>query len=125
MKVEFIGERSIKLLEDVTYKEIVTPEGFEFDGASIPRYLWTFVGSPYVGHYRRASCLHDWMYMTRLYDRKKCDRLFNDIMKEDGVSDLKRYIMYYSVRLFGDSHYCKLDKDTVNKLRELGNLSPI
>ena len=35
------------------------PEGFIFDGATIPRPLWTVFGDPYIGDYRRAAVIHD------------------------------------------------------------------
>jgi hypothetical protein len=35
------------------------PAKWSIDGASIPRALWTLVGSPYTGNYRLASIVHD------------------------------------------------------------------
>src|SRR5437764_14441178 len=37
----------------------LTQKDYVVDGASIPRAFWTLVGSPYTGHYRRASIIHD------------------------------------------------------------------
>src|SRR5262249_6815699 len=56
--------RRMELLEDFVY---VDPSGVRWnaprtskiDGASIPAPLWTFVGSPFTGCYRRASVVHD------------------------------------------------------------------
>jgi hypothetical protein len=36
------------------------PAGAIVDGASIPQAVWTFVGGPLEGKYRKASVLHDW-----------------------------------------------------------------
>ncbi|MGE0628876.1 MAG: DUF1353 domain-containing protein [Hyphomicrobiaceae bacterium] len=36
------------------------PKGAKVDGASIPRVLWSAIGSPYLGKYRRASVVHDY-----------------------------------------------------------------
>ena len=33
--------------------------GFVFDGATIPRALWTPFGDPFIGDYRRAAVIHD------------------------------------------------------------------
>jgi hypothetical protein len=35
------------------------PKGTIVNGASIPRLLWTVVGSPFTGKYRKASVIHD------------------------------------------------------------------
>ena len=39
---------------DPRHKEWRTPADYVVDGASIPRALWTVLGSPYTGDYRRA-----------------------------------------------------------------------
>src|SRR5262245_52311580 len=58
------GDRRMRLLadfwfDDVDGKRWLTPTAYVVDGASIPRALWTLVGSPYTGCYRRASIVHD------------------------------------------------------------------
>jgi hypothetical protein len=56
--------RRMKLLAPFSFvdpdgKEWITPVNYNVDGASIPRAVWTLVGSPYTGDYRRASVVHD------------------------------------------------------------------
>lgn len=41
---------------------ITVPNGFISDGASIPKFLWSIVGSPWSGKYTQAAVLHDWLY---------------------------------------------------------------
>ena len=57
-------DRCMILLErfwfrDPENKEWDAPKGMTTDGASIPRALWTLIGSPYTGNYRRAALVHD------------------------------------------------------------------
>jgi hypothetical protein len=58
------NDRNMQVVDDFTFTDRHdhvwrTPAGCIVDGASIPRALWTLVGSPYTGHYRRASVVHD------------------------------------------------------------------
>ena len=57
-------DRRMKILHDFSFTDPRSrvweaPAGSVVDGASIPRALWTVVGSPYTGDYRRASIVHD------------------------------------------------------------------
>ena len=56
--------RDITLLEDFGYRDRrntlwVAPSSYVSNGASIPRALWTAVGSPLEGKYRNAAIIHD------------------------------------------------------------------
>jgi hypothetical protein len=57
-------DRRMILHEDFTFVEApdtewTAPAGFVFDGATIPRALWTVFGDPFIGDYRRAAVIHD------------------------------------------------------------------
>jgi hypothetical protein len=57
-------DRRMKLLQDFWYddpqgRRWLAAAGSVVDGASIPAPLWSTVGSPYTGDYRRASIVHD------------------------------------------------------------------
>ena len=59
-----ISDRKMQMLADFSFIDPagvvwLTPKGYVVDGASIPRALWTLLGSPYTGDYRRASIVHD------------------------------------------------------------------
>lgn len=76
--------------------------GDVINGASIPRFAWSLIGSPYVGKYRRATALHDSGYIHRdPRGRKAVDKMMLSASKTDGVWLLKRRAMYRTVRLFG------------------------
>lgn len=58
------ADRNMKLLADFSYTDPnnrvwLAPKGSKINGASIPRPLWSTVGSPYTDDYRRASIVHD------------------------------------------------------------------
>ena len=98
--------RSMRILEPVTYTD---PDGVEWyasagdvvDGASIPRFLWRLVGSPFVGLYRVASVFHDVACHDRDRPHEQVHRMFHTCMLESGVSDGKARMMYHAVRDFG------------------------
>jgi hypothetical protein len=99
--------------------------GFEYDGASVPRVLWTLTGIERDGLQRAGALVHDVMYRHegRLpagmqevwseghqewepmpevrWSRVEADALFCRMLREAGVSRLKRRMMYRGVRLFG------------------------
>jgi Protein of unknown function (DUF1353) len=72
------------------------------DGASIPRALWTLVGSPYTGDYRRASIVHDVACVEAGTDRTKrraADRMFYWACRAGGCSVAESYLLYLGVRI--------------------------
>lgn len=79
----------------------VAPAGDEIDGASIPRFLWTLAGGPFVGDYRRASVLHDVACQRRTAPSKDVHRMFYEAMRCDEVPDEIALKFYTAVRLFG------------------------
>ena len=84
--------------------DIVVPKGFDFNGASIPRFFWRIIGHPYMPDFQRGALLHDFIYRSPGHidiKRKLADRLFMEILREDGVSKIKSLTMYNAVRTFG------------------------
>lgn len=106
----------------ITYK-IIVPKNFIYDGASIPRFLWSISGIMPDGIHRAASLIHDYIYhfegrmpKNTLYlsdgennwveyrnkiSRKDCDMLFYVMLKEYKVNLIRSNLMYYIVRVFG------------------------
>jgi hypothetical protein len=94
-------------LDDVEYK---IPAGFEFDGASVPKFLATFL-SP-VGVLLMGGLVHDYGYkfatlMKRdgstigYHNQKYMDGLFRDICIEVNGFRVLNYLAYWSLRLAG------------------------
>lgn len=104
-----VGDQSFILLHRLEYKnseyKISVLKTFDFDGASIPRIFWSLIGSPTTGSYTRAACLHDGLYSSQAFPRKKCDELFLEAMKSDGVGYIRRNLLYNAVRMGGSGAY--------------------
>src|SRR5210317_1280830 len=91
--------------------EYVIPKGFQFDGASIPKFLRTFF-SP-VGVLLMGGLVHDYMYKYTackpstakgsllIVDQKKADEIFRDInIIVNGFYSMN-YLAYWSLRIGG------------------------
>ncbi len=87
---------------DPSAKKWTAPASSVVDGASIPRALWTIVGSPYTGDYRRASIVHDIACVEAGGDKKKrraADRMFFHACRAGGCSIWQSIILYVGVRV--------------------------
>ena len=103
------------LVDDWKYningQEYVIPEGFQFDGARIPKFLRTFF-SP-VGVLLIGGLVHDYAYKyktllkknkkTTMGDltQKQADEIFRDINIIVNGFYVMNYLSYYSLRLGG------------------------
>lgn len=94
-------------LDGVGYK---IPAGFQFDGASVPKFLATFL-SP-VGVLLMGGLVHDYGYKYATLmkkdgsnigyrDQKHMDGLFRDICIEVNGFYALNYLAYYALRLAG------------------------
>ena len=97
-------------------EEILVPDGFTTDFASVPRLFWIIL--PPDGRYTQAAVLHDYLYSVAgeipghihddgkiihniVYKRKDCDKIFIKAMRVLGVGWCKRVAMHRAVRAFG------------------------
>ena len=109
-----LSTRNWKITKDWKYRyngnEYIIPAGFQFDGASIPKFLRTFF-SP-VGVLLVGGLVHDYMYKYAalkrtgkggllLVDQKKADQFFRDINIEVNGFYFMNYLSYWSLRLGG------------------------
>lgn len=79
--------------------DIVAPEGFWTDFASVPAFLWPIIDPYELG---RAPVLHDFLYFAGWRsDRAYCDAAFMAGMEVDGIPFWKRNAAYRAVRMFG------------------------
>jgi hypothetical protein len=76
-------------------------KGLVTDGASIPQVLWSIVGGPYEGRYRRAAIIHDFYCDRKYRSWERVHRVFYDAMLTGEVGPLKAGLMYYAVWRFG------------------------
>ena len=109
-----LSTRNWEITKDWKYRmngnEYIIPAGFQFDGASIPKFLRTFF-SP-VGVLLVGGLVHDYMYKYAalkrtgkggllLVDQKKADQIFRDINIEVNGFYFMNYLSYWSLRLGG------------------------
>ena len=77
------------------------PAKAKINGASIPTFLWSLIGSPYTGDYRRASIVHDVACDLAVGNpamRKAADRMFFEACREGGCSKWDATVLYIGVR---------------------------
>ena len=102
---EYVGTGQWRLTKPFEYVNppilVSVAVGFITDGASIPRFAWFLIGSPWSGKYARAAVIHDYLYHIQMYSRKKSDRIFLEGMKILGVIWWKRWLMHRCVRIAG------------------------
>jgi len=115
LTARYVGEGCWKLLKPFEYhpdkgKRITVPEGFVSDGASIPKFFYSFIGGRWTGRYVKAAVLHDWLYHSQPCKRKKADQVFIETMNILGVGWLRRGTMYNAVRAFGFIPWNKVKK---------------
>lgn len=117
-----LGTRQWEIVKDFNYSlggsQYVIPAGFKFDGASIPKFLHTFL-SP-VGVLLMGGLVHDYMYKYEAQlinnknymdsnlknegvpvTQKKADQIFRDINIEINGFFFMNYLAYWSLRLGG------------------------
>jgi hypothetical protein len=114
--------REMKLLRDYRY---VDPAGHEWianggrtvNGASIPRFLWSFTGGPYEGLYRDASVVHDVECKDEKQSWRAVHRMFYQHMICSGVRPALAKGMYWAVYNCGP----RWGDDVGNRLFPCGN----
>ena len=115
IKMWLLGTRHWEIADDFDYEingeKFVIPAGFKFDGASIPKFLHTFL-SP-VGVLLIGGLVHDYAYKYQtllnknkkdtmgVITQKKADEIFRDINIEINGFYLMNYLAYWSLRLGG------------------------
>jgi len=82
---------------DLLIKPITVPQGFETDLASIPRVFTPLI--PKNGRHRAPAIVHDWLCRNKVTSKKITDQIFLEAMKVSGVPKLRRYAMYWAVRV--------------------------
>ena len=110
-----LSTRNWKITKDFHYElngiKYVIPKGFSFDGASVPKFLATFL-SP-VGVLLLGGLIHDYAYKYAalkpalqqssllVVDQKQADKIFRDINIEINGFYFLNYLAYWALRLGG------------------------
>lgn len=98
--------RKMQLKEPFAYVDGSTktwsvPPKTVVDGASIPRWLWTVVGSPFTGNYRDASVIHDYYCDVKTEKWEKVHNMFHEACLAGGTSPAQAKIMFMAVYAAG------------------------
>ena len=122
LSVKKVGKQTYILLEDIVVEslgyQIKLLKGFDFDAASIPKIFWSIIGSPFTGNYTTPAAIHDGLYAGEILNRKVCDDIFLDLMKQYKVSYLRRYTMYWAVRLAGGKVWKEHSQEEVQEYKK-------
>ena len=106
VKTEWLpGGRDMRLLEQVEFidsKDLrwIALKGSIINGASIPRFFWRVIGSPFTGKYRDATVLHDVYCQNHLRTCEEVHKMFLEAMLFSGVSKTKAHLMYDAVNTY-------------------------
>jgi hypothetical protein len=105
-----IPESGTYMLAMSVYIEgIYIPSGFQWNGASIPKFLWPILGSPFAPEMMVASLVHDYLYSdepaVRHISRKQADNIFRKLLIANGMDKETAETLYTGVRIGGKSHY--------------------
>lgn len=96
---------------------IYIKKGFEFDGSSSPRFLWSIF--PSFGNFLLAACIHDWLYknhyLSEHLGNNVAQKVADDEMyfwskilnSQTRLKRLDNYLRFKAVRFFGKHVYTK------------------
>ena len=78
------------------------PEGYSWDGASIPRWAWSLMGHPLEGDLRLPSLIHDWLceHSKTPADRMVADAIFFLLLSRAGLPRWRRICLWAAVRFY-------------------------
>ena len=129
-KTEWLSEagedRNMCLLETFWYidpdgRRWEAPKGATTNGASIPRTLWSSLGSPYTGNYRRASIIHDIAIRSPFRLRVDADTMFYFACLAGGCMPMEAKLLYAGVRL---GTWASLTRDLALDLLSMAPAAP-
>lgn len=98
----------IDYVKDRTYGFSI-PKGYCYDGASIPRLFWRFIGAPTDNAFLIPALIHDILCEHHEYimnDREFSTKVFNALLEVSEVGKYKRFFMKNSVACF-QKLFCK------------------
>lgn len=89
------------------WRTLIVPQGFQSDGASVPRFFWRFVFPPGDTKALRAAFAHDFVYRTHPigWTKQNADQMFYDLLVADGIGSMSAWCAYQGVKWFGKSSW--------------------
>lgn len=101
---------------------LIVREGFTFDGASIPRWLWRVCGHPLEVPRVAAALAHDWLYAAHVCDRATADAIYKALMLAVGISSWRAAIEHAALRCCGAKAYRDRTTGGIALARQRGSL---
>lgn len=77
---------------------IIVPAWYIFDWASVPMLFWMFI-QRVEPRTVNAACIHDYLYLNKIYKRHKCDNIFYEALMVWWTNRVKATAMRLWVRL--------------------------
>jgi hypothetical protein len=104
IRCEKIEGRKFRITEEIEVFGVTIHEGYETNGASVPRVFWGIL-SPFTEGFR-AALVHDFRYTNSIeLTRKETDKEFYDNLGKCGVNKMRRSFVWMAVTIFGGSHW--------------------
>lgn len=94
-------DNKYQIAQDIIYRDIVVPKGYETNGANVPRIFW-FIIPPFKPKYLPAVIVHD--YLCDLEKYELADMYFEEILYSIEAS-IKTKIMVISVKIYHRLRY--------------------
>ena len=92
----------------------IVPTGFRTDFASVPRI--PFIYALFGNRSHSAAALHDFLYSKDSpVSRRVADAVFKEAMESRGQSKCVCFTMWTAVRLFGWTHYKRMEEKNADK----------
>ncbi len=91
-----------EVLKDITYKDIVVPEGYKTNGANIPRLFWP-IFPPNKSDLMPAVIIHDFLCDQEEY--KKADTYFAEVLEILQIRAIDRFLLVYAVKVYHKLRY--------------------
>lgn len=110
----------MELATDVIFKfkylgieyQITVPKGFTTDFGSVPKIVRPFISN--TGKFNESYVLHDYCYSKDYigpdFSKEDADCLLWLNLLDAGMNEIKANLVYDAVKVFGDSHWRKDDK---------------
>lgn len=118
IKLSPVNDTCWEVLEDYVYEgryeSWTVPAGLITDLASVPKFLWAFIG-PYGSHLR-AALVHDYLWsLARKGEFSYADAngIFRRILRESGVSPSQYWLMWSAVTVASPKSWKENPKDFV------------
>jgi hypothetical protein len=104
------NNREWRVIVGFSSRGLTVPTNSIFDGASIPlglRFLF-----PHGGKKFAPAAMHDYLYRTGVIHKRRADKIFYDLMMENGVEPWKAKAMYWGVKYCGGPSWRKRRKES-------------